>query len=511
MSEVTSSLIRTVLAILVLSYLSGSNVLDVSTGVQADLAIQPAAAASCPGRLDGVVLTDIPEPIFDTKAIVDAEDNIFIAVATYRTFMLMRYDANGRLDTSFGNGGIARTSILAGRHAGWALAQDSRGRTLVAGGVEEDASSGNSTVAIVRYTATGALDASFGQDGAMLEGGSTTEFFSSRITSIALDQADNIIAAVEIEGYSVSFEDNEEAEGYEVREPNHLVRYTPDGELDATFGEEGVAQLIFDSDRSPDAVELRPQAMTLDADGNILVTGRSKVGDRDSVEDDFAVARFTAQGMVDTTFGDGGIVWTDFAEQEDSALSIELDSSGHIVVGGIAGIIGFTQVAEPDIDFGLVRYTQNGALDTSFGENGKVHLGFPATEDGYRNDFGRSIVVDSNDRIAMVGNNSKLFIAGDAIGLIRFTSNGALDSTFGENGIVRYTNPRFNYFELHDVLLDSSENIIAVGKDFYGPVSVALLRYSADGTFDESFGTATGQILNNCTLLPVIQGGATSR
>src|SRR5439155_272563 len=85
---------------------------------------------------------------------------------------------------------------------------------------------------------------------------------------------------------------------------------------------------------------------------------------------DFAVARYNADGSLDASFGVGGEVTTDFNSSFNVALSVALQTDGRIVAAGISGTGG------GDADFALARYNAGGSLDTTFGMGGKVLTDF---------------------------------------------------------------------------------------------------------------------------------------
>ena len=245
-----------------------------------------------------------------------------------------------------------------------------------------------------------------------------------------------------------------------------LVRYTPSGALDSTFGSGGVVTLNFGGDGT---------AAALQSDGKIVVVGSG-----------FALARFNANGTLDNTFGKRGEVTTSFASgiyTGATARAVGIQGDGKIVVAGYTS--GNTYAAQ---QWALARYNTNGTLDTTFGSGGKV---ISAISPSGNVIYGLAIQLDG-----------KLLVAGDynaeyfAVG--RYNSNGTFDTTFGNGGLVTtavVTLPNSQGDFARGLTLQSDGKIVVVGGgsamstdgsttyDFWD-----LARYNSDGSLDTSFG-----------------------
>src|SRR5947209_18146229 len=177
----------------------------------------------------------------------------------------------------------------------------------------------------------------------------------------------------------------------------HSVDAGP-GDLDATFGTGG--RVLTDFGGGAGA-----RALALQADGRIVVAGRSRV----AVGDDFALARYNPNGSLDPSFGSGGRVLTDFGV-DDEASALALQSDGKIVVAGFSDVVGF--------GFALARYNPDGSLDPSFGSGGRVLTGGVA--------LARGLVLQADGRIVVAGVSAGF--AGDSdFALARFNPDGSLD------------------------------------------------------------------------------------
>jgi uncharacterized delta-60 repeat protein len=155
------------------------------------------------------------------------------------------------------------------------------------------------------------------------------------------------------------------------------------GGLDAAFGNGGKISTDLGSPAD------HGNAVAVQSDGKIVVAGSTQ----DPVQgDNFAVVRYTSDGRLDTGFGDGGKVTSDFGGQSDIATAVVIESDGKIVVAGTSH-----GTATGD-DIALARYTADGKLDTGFGKGGTIStdLGSPA-------DHGNAVAVQSDGKIVVAG------------------------------------------------------------------------------------------------------------
>jgi uncharacterized delta-60 repeat protein len=221
-----------------------------------------------------------------------------------------------------------------------------------------------------------------------------------------------------------------------------LVRYTPSGSLDTTFGSGGIVKNTTMGDVS--------QA-TLQPDGRIVVVSRTEL------------VRYNSNGSLDTTFGIGGVVTLPIAGY---SLLIQ-PSNGDIVVGGETG----------GGDFALLRYTSNGTVDSTFASAGEV---VTSALDG-QVDY---LALENGDIVAGGG------VRGSGTGgLARYTVSGSLDTTFGSGGIVM--TPEL----VKSLLVQPNGQIVAVGN---GSGEWALARFNVNGSLDTTFGSGGVVTSNIC-------------
>ena len=169
-----------------------------------------------------------------------------------------------------------------------------------------------------------------------------------------------------------------------------LVRYNSDGTLDGSFDDDGVITTNFATYRGVFGANLFGSqddalSVALQPDGKILVAGRSFNGS-DLAENipefddyDFALARYNGDGSLDTAFGNDGKVTTAIGF-EDDGFSVALQPDGKILVAGSSSRIQVPNISSKSpkfFDFALVRYNEDGSLDTTFDGDGIVttHLG----------------------------------------------------------------------------------------------------------------------------------------
>ena len=296
---------------------------------------------------NGVVVTDVSGSSDGANALIRQPDGKLVAAgtggATGNSFALARYSANGILDTSFGASGKVNTAFGLPRASVRALALQPDGKIVACGSAGN--AGFNSNFALARYNADGSLDTNFGAAGKV----QTTFTGQQEACSDVLLQPDGKIIAV---GYSYFVNANPY---YDFA----IARYNSDGSPDNTFDGDGRSTIDFAyGDVGYDGI--------LQADGKILVGGYSRnVG----TLDDMTVIRLNSNGTLDTTFGTGGRTFVDFDNPSDTAYKIALQSDGKIVAAGGTNFGSYTR-------FALARFNADGSLDTSFGTSGKSVTSF---------------------------------------------------------------------------------------------------------------------------------------
>ena len=171
-------------------------------------------------------------------------------------------------------------------------------------------------------------------------------------------------------------------------------------------------------------------------------------------------------GDLDPTFGTDGKVLTDFDHSTDIANAVAIQADGKLVVVG-------TTYRDNDFsgeDFAVARYNPDGALDKTFGVGGKVQTDFPGLAA-----VASSVVVQPDGKIVVAGGAFPLFTFLGDFKVVRYNSNGSLDTSFGDGGIVTTTFPEGSY--AFDVALQTDGKIIAAGTVFVAFQSWRVFRY----------------------------------
>jgi uncharacterized delta-60 repeat protein len=192
----------------------------------------------------------------------------------------------------------------------------------------------------------------------------------------------------------------------------------------------------------------------------------------------FIVIRYTQDGILDSSFGDNGKILTHFGYDYEIATGVSISPSNEIIVGGY-GSKGFVTAK---YDVLLSKYKMDGVLDSSFGVNGHVF------EDFGQDEFIYSTKLQANGKIVLSGNSAQDLI------IARFNNNGQVDQTFGTNGIT-ITDFSDREFGRSSVIQKDGKIIVAGFKNLSHP-QFCLARYMPNGLLDPSFGSQ-GKVVTN--------------
>jgi uncharacterized delta-60 repeat protein len=316
----------------------------------------------------GKVVTDFGADDEAYDVVIAPTGKIIVVGNSGDDFAVARYTASGMLDTSFGSGGKVVTNLGATDGA-VGVALDASGRIVVAGFSDQGGARGYD-LAVVRYLASGAVDPSFGVSGKVLTHLSTTE----ALLDVAIDAQGRIVGG----GYSL----RPGGTDYDFT----LVRYMPDGTLDAGLSSDGVERTNFNAS-SPGFDVAR--SVAIDVQGRIVLTGDASMADID-----VAAARYLDNGALDTGFSGDGRATIDFGAGSDRGYyGSAIDTAGNVVLAG------YVDGGAASWDFGLVRLDSLGNLDAAFGAGGKVKTDFGAGLP----DFGLDMAIGPDGKIVVVG------------------------------------------------------------------------------------------------------------
>ncbi len=375
---------------------------------------QATKAYAAPGDLDatfsgdGKLTTSFDTGSVDAQDIAIQGDGKVVVVGSYRPagsptpdVALARYNADGTLDPTFG-GGDGRVTTAVGPGYDEARALVVRGGKILVSGTSYQGASTDLDFALLRYNLDGTLDQTFGSGGAVTIPIVSGEKVMDKAEALAVQADGKIVVA----GWSGS--------------DFALARFNPDGTLDTSsdadpsvhFDTDGKVTTDFDS--SQDGA----YALTLQPDGKIVAAGESFANDL--AKRDFALARYNLDGSLDTTFGSGGRLTTDFGNH-DTVEAVVVEDDGSIFAAGDSE----NQVAS---DFALAGYDEGGTPVGSFGSFGKVTTNFVDDGNFGTDDVAFDLAIQSDGKLVTAG-----YTNGD-FALARYALTGALDSTFSQDG-----------------------------------------------------------------------------
>jgi uncharacterized delta-60 repeat protein len=394
-------------------------------------ALSTNTALASPGDLDitfggvGKVTTDFTKGFDAANAVAIEADGKIVAAGVAKNgqvFALARYNSDGILDTTFGDHGKVTTNFTAENDVAKGVAMQDDGKIVGVG----QAGNGPRFV-LARYDPDGSLDPSFGGDGKV-----STSFATKggdAASSVAIQADGKIVAAGTAHTYCT-------CEKYAV------ARYNSDGRLDTSFGGDGKVTVHFKGGGEAGAT-------AIGSDGKIVVVGGS-VPDVDK----FQVARFNADGTLDTTFGGDGKVTTNMGQGEESATGVAIQANGMVAVVGYTDLPHEGGETFGPAKFALARYNVRGTLDTTFGGDGKVTTRFRT--DAIPN----GVAIQADRRIVAVGGVGG---AGGRFAVARYDPDGTLDTSFGGDGKVT-TNFTAEEDVASAVAIQSDGRIVAAGK-----------------------------------------------
>jgi uncharacterized delta-60 repeat protein len=448
----------------------------------------------------GKVITDFNQRI-DAASIALQSDGKMVVAGNNASGIpiLIRYNTDGSVDTTFGTNGIVTAIASIGAYLvrdTLAIQQDGK---IVLSGQLNSPETDTRVIVLCRFNQDGTVDGNFGNNGAVI----TTIHGDDRPLDLALQQNGRIV----VTGITTN--------------DVFVVRYLSDGSLDSSFDLDGILEIIFSGASSTG------RGLAIDPNGNIIVVGAHlSAGLRN-----FLAIRLKSTGQLDPTFGGGdGYVITNVLDDE-RAQSVALQADGKIVVAG-EGDHG----PGTDTDFVVVRYDAAGNLDPTFDGNGKkaevepgdqvlstlairpdgriAYTGTTTDSNGTRTlrtycynsdasifynfslnggagtpDTGESLIVQSDNKVVIAATDDHDVLMHD-LGAVRLTSTGTLDSSFGGSGMVATLIPG-SIDGMFDTALQPDGKIVTLGSTF---VDSQIVRYNSDGTIDTTFG-AGGRVI----------------
>lgn len=415
--------------------------------------------------------------------------------ASQKDFVIVRFAASGGLDNTFGNAGIQTTDFRGYDDFNTSLVIQNDGKIVAGGFASNGASYGFATS---RYNTNGTPDIAYSADGKQLTyhgsndlrtaavslqpdqkiimaGFDGTQYFQTTNTLIVRYTAEGNLDKTynKTGGQIYVFKYGETvftsgisqpdgkfiSAGYTWNGTDHdflVVRYNIDGSLDKTFSGDGIQITNVNASSNINI------AVALQKDGKIVISGSSK----NNVNLDFALVRYNNDGTLDNTFSGDGILISDFGGNEyPRALAIQAD--GKIVIAGSI-----------DSRLAVARYNADGSIDAGFGDGGK-------NVDAWGRGHATSVAIDGNGKIVVSGVGEE-----DNGAILRFSTDGSLDQTFGDNGVIQRNSRDFVY-DTH-IAIQKDNKILFAGIEAYDvregrEENVFLLRYNTNGNLDLTF------------------------
>ncbi|MFH0867129.1 MAG: delta-60 repeat domain-containing protein [Bacteroidota bacterium] len=276
-------------------------------------------------------------------------------------FALVRYNINGTFDSTFGKNGLVISYIRSFDDEIYTATLQPDGKIIV-GGCSYD--SLNADFVIARYNTDGTFDSTFGKNGVII---TPVGLSDDKVFALAQQNDGKIIAAGNTVNGSYTY--------------FAIVRYNADGTTDNSFGKNGISVTPFGKGYN------YANSLSIQTDGKIVIAGYSY----NESNDDFLIARYNTEGILDNSFGKEGIVITDIGGFNDAIEAVVIQSDGKIVVAGYSANNTY-------IDFAVARYNINGVIDHSFGNNGIV-----LTPVGSTYDYAHAVSIQTDGKIIVAG------------------------------------------------------------------------------------------------------------
>jgi uncharacterized delta-60 repeat protein len=348
---------------------------------------------------DGRVITPVGNGVWLGGETVAIQPDGKIVVAGRNSsntqYFVIRYNLNGSLDPTFGNGGIVTTPIRTSNGGKLTvIVSPDNAKILVAGTTYDQQSNVWDGICLVRYQSNGTLDSGFGNNGIAtrhLRLDRIAGFWGVQVSGAALQFADEKIIVVG-RGYFNTFTQIA------------VARFLNNGTIDTTFGNQPTDPGWTLTRISNNGITFtEPNDLYIQNEGKILVAGYDRSGESGAVSK-FVLIRYNSNGTLDNGFGSNGIVLTQFGTSDSEANSVVLQQPDNkIIVGGFSnqtGTIG---------DFALARYNPNGSLDNTFGTGGKLTTNFSVTIGSTTingNEWVSELVIQGDGKIVAAGTTS---------------------------------------------------------------------------------------------------------
>ena len=367
------------------------------------------------GGGDGKVATDFGPGATDIgRAVVVQPDGKIVVGGSWdggsSDFAIARYNPDGTLDTTFAGDGTFNTAFAAGFGGAEFIndvALQADGKIVAIGytnNINGAPAPGGNDWAIVRVNTNGTLDGTFSGDGRF-----TINFgFDDRATGVAVRPGGQIVVGGFLDGGSPDF---------------GIAQITTAGVLDAAFGNVGAFGFPGASTLNLGNADFASD-LALHTDGKAVLVGHTNAGA--ASVNDWAVARFNVNGSVDTTFDTDGWRTIDFGF-DDRATGVAVRPTGQIVIGGF--------LDGGSADFGVAQLLPSGAFDTTFGNTGGLGFPGASNVNIGAAEFAQDLILRPDGGIVLAGYHDPVGPPPVDFAVVRFNVNGALDTSLDGDGI----------------------------------------------------------------------------
>jgi uncharacterized delta-60 repeat protein len=378
-------------------------------------------------------------------------------------FAVVRYQADGSLDSTFGTSGHAVADFPGAAFQGWRYSWPhaaalypqagtvNDGKIVLAG---EHETKNGATFALARFNANGTLDSTFGSD--RKNPGEVTTTFPT--TNSEFQEAFGVV--IQTDGKIV-------AAGSSASGSFVLARYTTTGALDNIFGTGGEVTTAFSG------VVLSAGTLLSQPDGKLLVVGETRPAGQPWV---LAMARYNPNGSLDTSFGSGGLVTSSVAAT-NGGVKAALYPPGTANAGEIAVVAETVGPSGSSVE--VARFTDKGALDPTFGSGGMTTGPLGSNP---------AAVIAADGKLVVSFNSQTSTDTTSQFGAARFNTDGSPDNTFGSAGTVRSLLTGYSAGSPAAVALQANGDIVAAGQVYFtgynkyyrqgfGSSNFAVVRY----------------------------------
>jgi len=355
--------------------------------------------------------------------------------------------AAGALDPNFGSNGVVKTKHNGMPSSAWEVVLQTDGKIITLGTVKLSAD--QTKRVITRYNSNGSVDTSFGTNGSTL-----IEIVSCSGSKIAL-QPDGklIVAGLSQRGFAA-------------------VRYNSNGSLDTSFGANGLAALNPVNTSSD--IYYFVEDVTIQPDGKIVMAGSYSIGNH--IE--FEVVRFNSDGTRDVI---NSLDWGTLGNQYNYGKAVTIQPDNKIVMSG-----DMVSCCDSYHYISLARFDPNVLLDRSTFSSGR---GAVTARLNYFQHSSGALALQADGKIVVAGSILGMdWKTPQNLALARFNSDGTLDTAFGGTGIV-VTDFGAEESTANLVIQASGKIILAGTTSSAGASDFLLVRYNSDGSLDSSFGT----------------------